>query len=346
MTALLTTILAAALSPLGSSCLPWPASPSAGYEQGVSAMFAGATADGTAIIAGGANFPDVAAADGGQKAFYGDIHLLHDSIWRYAGQLPQPTAYGMSVALDNGLLCIGGSGPDGATAAVLMIAADGAISHPLPNLPQPIEQGAASRIGTTIYVAGGIVAGRASAQVWAIDLDSPDDGWRPCPPLPMPTVQPVMCAASQRLYLWCGFDPTSKSAQGMGFCYDPRQEAWREIGGLPDNGTLTGASAATLPTGSIVCTGGVDREVFEAALRLAPEQMHDYLSWPVERYRFRQAVYLFDPDSERWHRMGASAATARAGAGLIATPTSLIVVGGELKPGIRYPGVALLTMPR
>ena len=47
---------------------------SIGGTQGVSAPYAG-TIDGKIIVAGGCNFPDTPAAEGGTKKFYADIHL-------------------------------------------------------------------------------------------------------------------------------------------------------------------------------------------------------------------------------------------------------------------------------
>ena len=83
-------------------------------EQGVSAPFAGSIHQ-NLIVAGGCNFPDVPAAKGGAKRFYADIYELpnpdHDpqAQWRKIGELPQPMAYGVSVTVPNGMVCVGGT---------------------------------------------------------------------------------------------------------------------------------------------------------------------------------------------------------------------------------------------
>jgi len=59
--------------------MPRADSDNAGYNLGVSAMFAGVSSD-RLVIAGGANFPDKPAADGGRKAYYNDIFVLEDSV--------------------------------------------------------------------------------------------------------------------------------------------------------------------------------------------------------------------------------------------------------------------------
>ena len=77
--------------------------------QGVAAPFAGII-DHQLIVAGGCNFPDTPAAEGGQKHFYSDILALSTAdpkSWKTIGHLPQPTAYGSSVNTPEGILLIG-----------------------------------------------------------------------------------------------------------------------------------------------------------------------------------------------------------------------------------------------
>src|SRR5574344_1650388 len=62
-----------------------------GFSKGVSALYAGRI-EGGFIMTGGCNFPDVAAADGGQKVYYKNIYqalLKDDSLcWTKIGALP------------------------------------------------------------------------------------------------------------------------------------------------------------------------------------------------------------------------------------------------------------------
>ena len=61
--------------------------------QGVAAPFAG-TFGNKLLVAGGCNFPDTPAAEGGQKRFYADIYSLSadDKSWTRVGQLPRALA--------------------------------------------------------------------------------------------------------------------------------------------------------------------------------------------------------------------------------------------------------------
>ena len=90
---------------------------------------------------------------------------------------------------------------------------------------------------------------------------------------------------------------------------------------------------AALPDGRLVVVGGVNRAIFERALRNTPEDRIPYLSQDPAWYRFRQEVYLFD--GERWEKAFSHPFCALAGPGVAACEDGLYVAGGELKPGVR-----------
>ena len=76
-------------------------------------MYAGAAGD-ALIAAGGANFPDVPAAEGGEKTFYDGVFLLRGGVWNRAGRLPAPAAYGVTFPVGDGLVLAGGANASGA----------------------------------------------------------------------------------------------------------------------------------------------------------------------------------------------------------------------------------------
>ncbi|MBQ9191442.1 MAG: sodium/solute symporter [Bacteroidaceae bacterium] len=116
--------------------------------QGVSGAFAGQLPDGRIVVAGGCNFPDVPAAEGGKKVFYTDIFAIAptdlatpappsasvsassptstsasspdtsllgvgggsaSAQWQRISSLPCALAYGASVTTPEGLVCLGGT---------------------------------------------------------------------------------------------------------------------------------------------------------------------------------------------------------------------------------------------
>lgn len=130
-----------------------------------------------------------------------------------------------------------------------------------------------------------------------------------------------------------------------GLCYDPKKNKWSAVAGPtePDGKPLAlgGGAAATLPNGDILAIGGVNHDIFLAALI---DQAPDYLSHPIEWYRFNPYTCVFNPKEGTW-TVAEGHDTARAGASLVVVPSrkEAIVTGGELKPRIRIPRPTRLT---
>ena len=101
-----------------SSVLNWtelpelPITDGLSQQLGLAGAFSGVHQD-ALIVAGGANFPDGAPWNGGEKVWYDDIYVLEKSAggsyqWYTGFKLPRPLAYGASLSTDRGLVCIGG----------------------------------------------------------------------------------------------------------------------------------------------------------------------------------------------------------------------------------------------
>lgn len=316
--------------------------------QGVSAPFAGII-DQKPTVAGGCNFPGTPAAEGGTKTFYRDILQLQPTGWTKAGQLSQPVAYGVSLTLPDGIICIGGT-PDGknSTARVIRIRA----SHPtgslaedeLPPLPTPLDQMAGCYGDGYIYVAGGLSDGKPSTKAYRLRYPGAAQ-WEALPDIPgTARVQP--CAAWQnaslggQFYLIGGYDPTTKQTHADGITYNPRTNTWHPIATF--DGALVGAVAVPSGCGHILCLGGVDKNIFENALT---NPQPDYLTHPAPWYRFRTGVMAYSTVTNTWCTLPGAPELARAGAAVIPLATGSggghwLLVNGEEKPGIRSPQVA------
>ena len=71
------------------------------------------------------------------------------------------------------------------------------------------------------------------------------------------------------------------------------------------------------------------------------EEGKSYMFHPVEWYKFNTALLQYNTFTKKWTNLGEYEQLARAGAGAILKGDSLIIVNGELKPGIRTPQVNL-----
>lgn len=321
-----------------------------GIECGVSAPFAGMI-DGRIIMAGGCNFPTDPLAPGAQKKFYRGIYSADPATmqWQRIGTLPQPTAYGASVTIPEGIIMIGGTPEGKPTDEVSLLSIIGGNPEitPLPSLPATLDNLAASAIGHKIYVAGGNLDGVPSSAIFMLDMDNLTNGWTALRRMPgNPRMQPVMTTGESSdgemcLYLWGGFAPRHNgkepSLELNGLRFSPSKNKWVSVEcptdaeGMPLS--VGGGTACTLSDGCIAVAGGVNKDVFLEALR---NQAPDYLRHPAEWYRFNPNILIFNPTTEQWSVEVTTQQAARAGAAMVAgTNHDLYILGGEIKPRIR-----------
>lgn len=321
----------------------------AGFLKGVSALYAGVI-DGKIMIAGGCNFPDVPAADGGTKVFYQDVYiasLTGDTVfdWKKIGTLPQAAAYGVTISTEKGLICVGGTTSTRSLSDVFLLSLQKDIleTDTLPSLPVTIDNMAGALLGHSVYIVGGNVNGVPSSQVYSLDLTDMDKGWRQETDIPgKPRVQPVCVAQAGKLYVWGGFAPAvgecPPSLNVDGYMYVPETKTWTSVA-TPRNSegndiSLGGGVGTAFGEGFILCAGGVNKDIFLKALQ-GIYTGKEYLSHPVEWYQFNDKLMLYHPQTDKWTILGNYEQGARAGAAMVSQDDSHYIINGELKPGIR-----------
>lgn len=354
-----------------------------GIELGVSACYAGLY-EGKLLMAGGCNFPEIPASEGGKKRFYQGIYVADASadsllVWEKVGELPVAAAYGVSVSTLQGVICAGGTNQDGALSSVIRISLeqDGALAvvDTLPSLPCTIDNMGGTLLEHYLFLAGGNVNGTPSNALYCLDLDAPDAGWIRLPDFPgAPRTQPV-CVAQRKgkdyfLYVWGGFagagEGRSASLSVDGYCYHPLERVWTQVAAPVGKDSvevsLGGGSGIACGDSLVLCTGGVNKDVFLAALKREEKmkqalaegdsQVVDslksaakiYMSMSPEAYRFNDKILIYDTVEDCWTEVMSSSQTARAGAALVGNGRVFFNINGELKPGIRTPGIAKMEM--
>lgn len=334
-----------------------------GIDKGVSGAFTGMIGS-RLIMAGGCNFPENPLAPDSKKKFYKGIYLLgnldSDSIaLKKIGSLPHEIAYGAAVPTNNGLVLIGGTDGNMVFADTYLLQVDSDARTTLtrlPELPFTADNTAATAIDNVVYIAGGNVNGVPSNSFYSLDLSDTGKGWEKLPDFPgNPRTQLVMSSGigahgAKNIYLWGGFAPKTGEKEATlntdGLKYDITRKEWSPLPAplSPDGQeiSLGGGAAAITPHGMTVAVGGVNKDIFLAALRNQPP---DYLTHPPHWYKFNGCILLFNPATESWSIMAQTQETARAGAGIAVTPDNeLIVVGGEIKPRIRTPHIGRLEL--
>ena len=340
-------------------------------QKGVSAAYA-ALIDDNLLVAGGCNFPDKLGFEGGKKVFYDEILLFNktQNQWQTIGKLPEAAAYGVSVAIPDGYLWIGGQTATNSLANCYKVqySKEKALTlNSFPALPEPLDNFSGASVGSKVFVAGGNASGKASNKVFYINTAT-DKEWKQLPDFPGDArVQPVLAAIEKDndtlLYVLGGFfggDATKTPAMGEKvLAFSLKQQQWHEVA-LQENPnkeifSLTGATALAIDNRYIACFGGVNHSLFINTITdlyhlgkdtsLTDEQrkqknydyMSHYMTQPIAYYKFNRECYLFDTHTKQWSVLDTQPDFARAGATLVGTPSEFYLIQGELKPGVRSP---------
>lgn len=127
---------------------------------------------------------------------------------------------------------------------------------------------------------------------------------------------------------------------------------------------MVGGQAINSGCAHIVFIGGVNRQIFEAAvnrplvieqlsanpevhadsLNLLKQQETEYLTHPADWYRFNNELLIYHTITDTWITESQSPLLARAGAGVTKLSNEWIIVDGESKPGVRSADVTAVKM--
>jgi len=166
----------------------WSRLPETPNAPGVGGAFVGTSSD-LLLCAGGSNYPDKPAWEGGVKTWHDQVYTLastRSKKWAIAGKLPRPIAYGVGISIRQGLLTIGGADAHRHYADCYTLAIEeGELKvRPFPFLPRPLAYATGALVGSKVIVAGGTErpeATSASSAAYAIDLANLNGGWKELP---------------------------------------------------------------------------------------------------------------------------------------------------------------------
>ena len=342
-----------------------------GLKSGVSACYAGML-NGKLLLAGGCNFPGIPAGKGGKKKYYRGIYVAEMNpvtvfVWNKVGELPVSAAYGVSVSCSDGIICIGGTDGQDALTSVYKIRWDEksekngknkkkgkVVIETLPALPYALDNMCGTLIGEQLFIAGGNRNGKPSNSFLRLDLTNLSVGWHELPEYPGDARTQAVCAGQRRgddyrFYLWGGFAPSTEGKPATlstsGYCYSSVSRQWMPVatpkGSDGEVGSLGGGAAVALNDSLVLCTGGVNKDIFLAALR-CPEK--DYLLHPVEWYKFNDRILVYNINLDIWQEVARTSLVARAGAALVGWDKTYYNINGELKPGVRTPEIIKITV--
>ena len=249
-------------------------------QSGVAGAFAGVHG-GVMLIAGGANFPQGLPWEGGPKVWWDTVFVLERKsgdqgvVYDWAeeqGKLPAASAYGVSIGLEDGVLCIGGCDAKACSSEVFVLkwnAVKRSVDvSPFPPLPKPLAFMAGARVGDWILVAGGqesMEEGLPTKNFFALNLKKRNQGgdefqWVELPGWDGPErILPVAAAHGDLLYLFSGRKPTPDKPTTIltdAHGFDIATKSWSRLGdvqiGEADPMCIMAAPSCVMPAGDQV----------------------------------------------------------------------------------------------
>ena len=200
------------------------------------------------IIAGGLSYPDSLAVKESEWNYNSDAYTISlenpDKLILLPNVLPENLAFGVSITLSDGVLCIGGANEYGCQKDVflLKISGGGNIINVIkwPSLPVPLANMTGAKVGNNIYIAGGeeeMINPSATKHFFVIDTQNKDKGWKSLDPWPGPPRSFAVSAEQSNgiddcFYLFSGSNYALNSPLELlsdGYEYNPRLNSWKRL---------------------------------------------------------------------------------------------------------------------
>ena len=272
------------------------------YAKGVSGHIVGELSTGRLVMAGGCNFPDRPAREGGAKRYYSEIYTadylspMYDACeskaseldlgWRLIGHLPHPTAYAAFQRYDDKLIVAGGQSAAGDLSDAYIIQLSDSLDveiTPLPSLPEPRSGMASALIKNVLYLIGGRVNGKLSNTVLSLDLSRPQKEWREETPYPHSPFLKLVAMTNQGEYStsssipylevmgsFTGVDEPDQRVQAdvTYMTYTPQTKQWQTYKIAPDDPIAAhGFGGGYAWRYEAIFSGGVRADLFVTALQ-------------------------------------------------------------------------------
>ena len=225
----------------------------------------------------------------------------------------------------------------------------------IPPLPQGVKSGVGGMIGRQVLVG----LGSAGTDLFRLDLDAVTAGWQACAPLPAPAREGAAFAmAGGMLVVISGAgketpDAASPVVLSDLHIYDSARDQWRRGADAPVG--LLGASAFAVDADTVAVVGGYNKPLFDAFVaelalidgaadpaRLRAH-MVGYMGMQPQEYRWNDRIWLYSLSRDAWTEVGAKRGLPTTGAAVLPDGDAVLLVNGEVKPGLRSADILRLT---
>ena len=338
-------------------------------QPGVAGPFAGFI-NGELIIAGGSNFPHSMPWQGGKKVYWNDIYIMHINkkgkySWVNNGayKLTENIAYGASVQIKEGIVCIGGENEKGISKKVFLLHGNDTNKKigitDLPELPLSLTNLSAVGIGSNIYVAGGETGTGVSNHLFKLNIQRASNGWVELAPLAIEVSHAVLAEGTKDLvpyiYLIGG---RKKNTDGISdlyssvFEYNIEKNSWTKKRDMP-YAASAGIGIGGI-TNEILFIGGDKGETFHKVetllarittetdelkkLQLIKEKDQLQINHPG----FSKDVLAYNFYKDEWRKVGRLPFDSPVTTIAVKGDHKYYIPGGEIKAGIRTPQILVL----
>ena len=297
---------------------------------GLAGAFSGIVGDNLLVI-GGANFPDKMPWEGGLKKWWTTLYAfnLKEKAWRIVPDfLFNPLAYGISIQLSDGLLCIGGCDATSCYSNVWSVTENQegwTINKDWPSLPVGLACGTGVLCDNKVYVFGGQTSMEhqiATSYTFVLDLKSKEKGWQTFPSWPgEPKGYGVSIALDGKVYLFSGRNYNDEGLLNVhtdGFVFTPQTERWEKLTG--DFSFMAGTGFSDEKE-NLVFIGGV-----EEVLPTAPDHLG-----------FSRNIKCYNVKTKEIILWGECPYPVPVTTNLVVQNDTVYLVSGEIRPGVRTP---------
>lgn len=338
---------------------------------GFAGSFAGISNE-VMLIAGGANFPNGMPWDGGEKYYSDQIFVLEKKgdkfLWNpKTFMLPRGLAYGSSISIPEGVLCIGGRDATQIYADVFLLKWDvnneNVITEKLPSLPIPLAHLSASIIENTVYVAGGESEGVTTNHFLSLDLNRIDTKvpeWVKLPSLPgisrgFSVLQSQSNGTEHGLYLFSGRSYDTKGYAEIlsdGYFYSPIENKWESLGAdmnfsvMAGNAFESGLEFIMLPSGGdgneflkLKALENTIKKFEKTGNTIKADTLRNQLKGRLVNHQgFSKDVLVYNTITKTKVKI------AELPYGMVTAPIvnwngDFFIVSGEIRPGVRTPSI-------
>ncbi|EBH9040625.1 N-acetylneuraminate epimerase [Salmonella enterica subsp. indica] len=216
----------------------------------------------------------------------------------------------------------------------------------LPDIPEPLKNGTGAIDNNGVVYVG---LGTAGTSWYKIDLKKQHKDWERIKPFPGGArEQSVSMFLNDELYVFGGVGKKNSESPLQVYSdvykYSPLKNTWQKVDTISPVG-LTGHTGVKLNETMALITGGVNEHIFDkyfidiaAATADGSEKnkvIYNYFNKPAKDYFFNKIVFIYNAKENTWENAGELPGAGTAGSSSVIENNSLMLINGELKPGLR-----------